>query len=92
MEFADNQRANRNAFTNLQGYSGCSHTGGHLMADIQVRHLSPQEFVEFEVSSREPMQIKIAYLGAVPDSDKASLAIQVRYAGDMKDSNDLPKV
>ena len=52
------------------------------MPDIQVRHLSPQEFVEFEVSSREPMRIRIAYLGQVPDTDRASIGVEVRYEGD----------
>ena len=52
------------------------------MNDIKVTHLSPQEFVEFELSSREPIQVRIAYLGQVPDTDKASFGVQVRYAGD----------
>ena len=51
------------------------------MSDIQVHHLTPQEYVEFELSSREPMQVRIAYLGQVPDTDKASFGVQVRYAG-----------
>ena len=51
------------------------------MGDIQVRHFAPQEFVEFELSSREPMQVRIAYLGQAPDG-RASVAIEVRYAGD----------
>jgi len=51
------------------------------MTDIKVHWLSSQEFVEFELSSREPMQVRIAYLGQVPDTDKASIVVQVRYAG-----------
>jgi hypothetical protein len=58
------------------------------MSDIQVRHLSPQEFVEFEVSSREPMQIRVAYLGAVPDTDKVSIATEIRYAGTLQEDTD----
>ena len=54
------------------------------MSDITVHHLSPQEYVEFELSSREPMQVQIAYLGQVPDTDKASVAVSIRYAGDME--------
>ena len=57
------------------------------MSDIQVKWLSPQEFVEFELSSREPMQVTIAYLGQVPDTDKASIGVQVRYAGEMENTD-----
>jgi hypothetical protein len=56
------------------------------MSDIKVHWFSPQEFVEFELSSREPMQVKVAYLGQVPEIDKAAIAIEVRYAGDKDDT------
>ena len=52
------------------------------MSDITVHHIGPQEFIKFELSSREPMEVSIAYLGAVPDTDKVSLGVQIRYAGD----------
>ena len=54
------------------------------VSDITVHHLSPQEFVEFEVNSRDTMRIRIAYLGQVPDTDKASLAIEIAYAPELE--------
>ena len=51
------------------------------MNETQVRHLAPQEVVEFELRPREPMRVRIAYLGQAPDN-RASIAIEVRYAGD----------
>jgi len=54
------------------------------MSDINVMQLAPQEYVEFELSSREPMQVRIAYLGQSPDDDRASLGIEIRYAGDLE--------
>ena len=49
------------------------------MRKIVVHHLSPQEFVELELNSRETMRVRVAYLGQVPDTDKASLGIEVTY-------------
>ena len=54
------------------------------MSDIRVEHLSPQEFVEFEVSSRDTVRIRVAYLGQVPDTGKASLGIEVTYAPELE--------
>ena len=53
------------------------------MSDINVMQLSAQEYVEFELESREPMRVRIAYLGQ-SDDDKASLGIEIAYAGDME--------
>ena len=49
------------------------------MSDIKVHHLSPQEFVEFTLNSRETMRVRVAYLGQVTDTDKASLGIEITY-------------
>ena len=54
------------------------------MSDIVVHHLSPQEFVEFELNSRETMRVRIAYLGQVPDTDKASLGVEITYATELE--------
>ena len=53
-----------------------------MMPDLKVVHIPVQSFTEFEVSSREPMQISIAFLGVVPETGDASIGIQIRYAGD----------
>jgi hypothetical protein len=58
------------------------------MSDITVHHIGPQEFIEFELSSREPMQVTIAYLGPVPDTDKVSIATEIRYAGTLQEDTD----
>ena len=57
------------------------------MSEIKVHHLSPQEFVEFEIGSRDPMRIKVAYLGQVPDTDLASIAIEITYAPELEAEN-----
>ena len=49
-----------------------------------VHHLSPQEFVELELNSRETMRVRVAYLGQVPDTDKASLGIEIAYAPELE--------
>jgi len=54
------------------------------MSDIKVHHLSPQEFVEFELNSRETMRVRVAYLGQVPETGKASLAIEIVYAPELE--------
>ena len=58
------------------------------MSEIKVHHLSPQEFVEFEIGSRDPMRIRVAYLGQVPESDKASIGIEITYASELEVEND----
>ena len=54
------------------------------MSKIVVHNLSPQEFVELEVGSRDPFRIRVAYLGQVPDTDKASLGIEIAYAPELE--------
>ena len=49
-----------------------------------MHHISPQEFVEFTLSSRETMRVRIAYLGQVPDTDKASLGVEITYATELE--------
>ena len=58
------------------------------MSDIKVHHLSPQEFVEFELNSRDTMRIRVAYLGQVPDTDKASIGIEITYASELENKKD----
>ena len=59
------------------------------MSDITVHHLAAQEIIKFELSSREPMEVSIAYLGQVPEMypnpEMASFGVQVRYAGDIEE-------
>ena len=55
------------------------------MSDIKVQYLAPQEFIEFELNSRESMKVKIAYLGPVPGTDKVSIATEVRFWDEIKD-------
>lgn len=55
------------------------------MGDIRVQYLAPQEFIEFELNSRESMMVKIAYLGPVPDTDKVSIATEVKFWDEIKD-------
>ena len=55
------------------------------MSDIKVHHLAPQEFIEFELNSRESMKVRIAYLGPVPDTDKVSIATEVKFWDEIKD-------
>ena len=45
---------------------------------MKTYHLSPDEFVAVEVSSTTDVQVRVAYIGQVPDTDKASIAIEVR--------------
>ena len=58
------------------------------MSEIKVHHLSPQEFVEFEMNSRETMRVRVAYLGQVPETDKASVAIEIAYAPELETEKD----
>ena len=58
------------------------------MTDIKVHHLSPQEFVEFELNSRDTMRVRVAYLGQVPETDKASVAIEIAYAPELENEKD----
>ena len=57
------------------------------MSEIKVHHLSPQEFVEFELNSRETMRVRVAYLGQVPETDKASMGIEITYATELEAEN-----
>ena len=58
------------------------------MSKIVVHHLSPQEFVELELNSRETMRVRVAYLGQVPDTDKASLGIEIAYWDELEAEKD----
>jgi len=63
--------------------------GGLRMSEKQVTWLSDQEYVEFEIQSRDEMRIRIAFLGLVPDTDKVSIGIEVLYKSEFKDKGEL---